>query len=220
MRPTIPIAQSSPVRHRGARRAALLGLAFGVAVGQALLAPTPAAAQSARPSGRRGQWLRFAAGFGSSIVLHEAGHVAAAYAVGGRPSFGFDRGRPTVFSGLDADRTPEKQFIFSTAGLAVQALVDELILEMPHGRGGSFERGVLAGGIATAMFYATIGRNASVSDVTFMSRTSSLSKTEASLIFASIAALHALRISRDERYANFFAMPDGRGRLAFGVRIE
>jgi hypothetical protein len=215
----MPTENPAPARRGGARRSALLGLTLGVAFCQALLATTPAAAQSGRPSGR-GRWLRFAAGFGSSIVLHEAGHVVAAYAVGGRPSFGFDRGRPTVFSGLDADLAPDKQFIFSSAGLAVQALVDELILEMPYGRGGPFERGVLAGGIATALFYATIGRNASVSDVTFMSRTSSLSKTEASLIFASIATLHVLRISRDQRYANFFAMPDARGRLAFGVRIE
>jgi hypothetical protein len=163
---------------------------------------------------------RFVLGFISSILAHEAGHVAASYAVGGHPYFGFDKGRPTVYSGLDANLEPHKQFIFSSAGLTVQTLMDELILDIPHHRGGAFERGLLAGGIATTAFYITLGRNASVSDVTFMARTSSLSKTQVSLIFGAIAASHALRIHYDDHYAHFFAAPTERGGLKVGVMVR
>ncbi len=163
---------------------------------------------------------RFALGFISSILAHEAGHVIASYAVGGHPSFGFDKGRPTVYSGLDADLEPHKQFIFSSAGLTVQTLMDELILDIPHDRGGAFERGLLAGGIATTAFYITIGRNASVSDVTFMARTSSLSKTQVSLIFGAIAASHVIRIHYDDHYAHFFAAPTERGALKVGMVVR
>ncbi|HET7551062.1 MAG TPA: hypothetical protein VFK04_07215 [Gemmatimonadaceae bacterium] len=163
---------------------------------------------------------RFVLGFISSILAHEAGHVAASYAVGGRPSFGFDKGRPTVYSGIDANLEPHKQFIFSSAGLTVQTLMDELILDIPHHRGGAFERGLLAGGIATTAFYITIGRSASVSDVTFMARTSSLSKTQVSLIFGAIAASHVLRIHFDDHYAHFFAAPSERGALKVGMVVK
>jgi hypothetical protein len=163
---------------------------------------------------------RFALGFISSILAHEAGHVIASYAVGGHPYFGFDKGRPTVYSGLDANLEPHKQFIFSSAGLTVQTLMDELILDIPHDRGGAFERGLLAGGIATTAFYITIGRSASVSDVTFMARTSSLSKTQVSLIFGAIAASHVLRIHYDEHYAHFFAAPTERGALKVGMMVR
>ncbi len=163
---------------------------------------------------------RFALGFISSILAHEAGHVIASYAVGGRPSFGFDKGRPTVYSGIDSNLEPRKQFIFSSAGLTVQTLMDELILDIPHARGGAFERGLLAGGIATTAFYITIGRSASVSDVTFMARTSSLSKSQVSLIFGAIAASHVLRIHYDDHYAHFFTAPTERGSLKVGVVVR
>ena len=163
---------------------------------------------------------RFALGFISSILAHEAGHVAASLAVGAHPYFGFDKGRPTVYSGIDANLEPHKQFIFSSAGLTVQTLMDELILDIPHHRGGVFERGLLAGGIATTAFYITIGRNASVSDVTFMSRTSSLSKTQVSLIFGAIAASHVLRIHYDDHYAHFFAAPSEKGALKVGMVVR
>src|SRR5256885_14408897 len=69
--------------------------------------------------------LRFALGFLSSILAHESGHIIASYAVGGRPSFGFDHWRPTIYSGIDSELDPHKQFIFSSAGLTVQTLLDE-----------------------------------------------------------------------------------------------
>ncbi len=163
---------------------------------------------------------RFVLGFISSILAHEAGHVIASYAVGGRPYFGFDKGRPTVYSGIDAGLEPHKQFIFSSAGLTVQTLMDELILDIPHHRGGAFERGLLSGGIATTAFYITIGRSASVSDVTFMARTSSLSKTQVSLIFGAIAASHVIRIHYDDHYAHFFAAPTERGALKVGMVVR
>jgi hypothetical protein len=168
-------------------------------------------------------WGAFAAGFASSILAHEGGHVVAALAMGGRPTFGFDAGRPTVYSGIDASQNPERQFVFSAAGLTVQTLVDELVLDVPHGAGtsaGPFERGVLAGGIATTLFYITLGRTGSVSDVDFMARTSSLSKAQVSVIYGGAAALHVWRITHDHRYAQFFAQPAPRGGMRLGVTID
>lgn len=174
---------------------------------------------SAAPARRR-YWAPFALGFASSILAHEVGHIGTSIALGKHPTFGFDKGRPTVFSGINSYAEPHAQFLFSSMGLNVQSALDEAILDVPHRRGAPFERGVLAGGIATTLFYITIGRNGSVSDVDFMSRTSTLSKGEISLIYGSIAALHVVRISRDGRYANFFARPQRGGGMKVGVRIE
>jgi hypothetical protein len=152
--------------------------------------------------------------------VHEAAHVVTALAVGGRPTFGFDKGRPTVFSGISATNEPRRQFLFASMGLNAQAVLDEAILDVPHDRGAPFERGVLAGGIATALFYVTIGRTASVSDIDYMSRTSSLSKTQLTVLYGGVALLHTARIARDGRYANFFMRPNTGGGLKLGVHID
>jgi len=189
----------------------------------ASLAQDSTRADTAPERGRpRHYWKKFAAGFAASILAHEGAHIVTAYAVGGHPTIGINKGRPTVYSGISAQLDPHKQFLFSSMGLNLQAAMDEAILDVPHHRGAPFERGVLAGGIATALFYVTIGRTASVSDVDFMARTSSLSKTDITLIYGGVAALHAFRIHRDERYADFFVRPDvsaGKG-LRVGVDIQ
>lgn len=164
-------------------------------------------------------WRKLAAGFTTSILAHEAGHIGMSYALGARPTFGFEDSKPTVFSGIDPYKDPHKQFLFSSAGLTVQAIMDEAILDIPHHRGAAFERGILAGGITTAYFYATIGRNARNSDITFMAETSSLSRTEASLIYAGVATIQTIRIARDGHYANFFIRPSTRGGVNLGVAI-
>ncbi|HEX9483698.1 MAG TPA: hypothetical protein VF929_03930, partial [Gemmatimonadaceae bacterium] len=167
-------------------------------------------------------WRDFTAGFAASLLAHESAHIITAYAVGSHPWIGFDKGRPTVYSGLDAVREPRKQFLFSSMGLNVQAALDEGILDAPHERGSAFERGMLASGLATALFYVTIGRTAAVSDVDFMARTSSLSKTDITYIYGGIAALHLFRISRDAHYADFFVRPQpapSTGGLLVGIRV-
>jgi len=174
----------------------------------------------ARARARRSFRTHFALGFVSSILAHEAGHVVAALAVGGHPSFGFNKLRPTIYSGIDASLHPTKQFIFSSAGLTVQSLLDETILDVPHRGGSAFERGLLAGGIGTALFYITLGRNGAVSDVAFMAQSSKLSKDQVSLIFGGIALLHAVRIHGKARYAHFFTAPDDRGGMKVGMRID
>lgn len=159
-----------------------------------------------------------ALGFGLSLLAHESAHVLSSLAMGFHPTVGFDHGRPTIFSGIDSQKYPHKQFIFSASGLTTQAVIDELILDLPHSRGGAIERGILAGGIATTLFYITIGRNGSVSDIAFMARTSKLSKTQLSLIFGGVNAIHALRISRDPAYDHFFVGPADNG-IALGLRF-
>ena len=183
---------------------------------------TPDDTLERRPGRPPHYWRRMAAGFATSILAHEAAHLVTAFAVGGRPTIGLSKGRPTVYSGLDATKQEREQFLFSSMGLNVQALIDEAILDVPHRRGGAFERGVLAGGISTALFYVTVGRTASVSDVDFMARTSSLSKGEITLIYGGVALMHAVRIHYDGHYANFFLRPAPAGEegLRIGVHLE
>lgn len=187
------------------------------AVRQAFTAPDSAAVAA---RARRRFRLHFALGFVASILAHETGHIVASYAEGAHPTFGFDKGRPTIYSGIDAELDPHKQFVFSAAGLTVQSLLDEGILDVPHHRGSAFERGILAGGIGTVLFYITLGRNGRVSDVAYMARTSTLSKTQVSLIYGGVAALHAFRIHRDSHYAHFFAAPAPEGGLHVGMSIR
>jgi hypothetical protein len=142
-------------------------------------------------------WFVFFAGGFTSLGLHETGHIVASFAVGAHPSFGF----------------------------TVQTVLDEAILDIPHPRGSTFERGILFGGLATTAFYITLGRNGSVSDVEYMARTSSLSKWGVSAIYGGIAATQVLRMSFMGAYAHFFAEPlppEGRakyGAFNIGVRL-
>lgn len=142
------------------------------------------------------------------------------YAVGGRPHFGFDRFRPTVYSGINTRISPHKQFLFSVSGLTMQTVIDEAILDIPHTRGSAFERGILGGGLGTTLFYLTIGRWGSVSDVDFIARTHAMTKTQTTLLFGGIATVQTIRIARNPSYANFFArsLPDGS--TAIGVNLK
>jgi len=163
-----------------------------------------------------GYWLRFGSGAATSILIHEAGHIVAAISTGAHPTFGFDKARPTVYSGIDSQRYPRRQFWFSSAGLNIQSVLDEAILDIPHNRGSAFERGLLGGGIGTTIFYLTLGRTGSVSDVDFMSHTGVMTKTQVTMIYGSIALMHTLRIAHNPAYDNFFARPSAHG-LDFGL---
>jgi hypothetical protein len=191
---------------------------FGITGGDSLGSRPRATGGDARAPRRH--WARFALGFATSLAVHEAAHVVASYVEGATPSFGFDKARPTIYSGIDESADPHRQFVFSSAGLTAQTLLDEALLDVPHRRGGSFESGILAGGLATVAFYVTIGRNAPVSDVTRMAATSSLSRTQISLIFGGVSALHAARIHHGGYFATPFATPTEGGRLKVGVWME
>ncbi len=196
---------------------------FGIFAGPCAAQDTRATSDSiVAPMHPPHYWRTVAAGFVTSLLAHESAHFATSLVLGGHPSLGFNKGRPTVYSGFDVIRDRHKQFLFSSMGLNVQAALDEGVLDVPHARGSAFERGVLAGGIGTALFYITIGRTASVSDVDFMARTSSLNKTDITLIYGGIAALQMFRISRDGHYANFFLRPNriGREGLLVGVDVR
>ncbi len=160
----------------------------------------------------------FLAGGVTSLALHETGHIVASYAVGAHPTFGFNKGRPTIYSGINADLNPGKQFIFSSAGLTVQTLLDEAIIDIPHSRGGTFERGILFGGLVTTAFYITLGRSGSVSDVAYMARTSSMNKWGMSAIYGGIAASQVLRMTFMGSYAQFFTEPlPPQGKAKYGA---
>jgi hypothetical protein len=187
-----------------------------------ILIASPARAQSyssrEEAESSDGYWKKFALGAGLSLLAHESAHILTSIALGFHPYIGFDKGRPTVYSGIDSQKYPHKQFLFSAAGLTTQALINEVILDIPHSRGGAIERGILAGGIGTTLFYITIGRNGDVSDIAFMARTSSLSKTQLSLIFGGVSAIHAVRIWRNPAYSHFFVGPTENG-LGIGFQF-
>lgn len=153
-------------------------------------------------------------------MLHEMGHISVALIYGHDPTFGFDKLRPTIYSGINSRLEPHEQFLFSAAGLTVQNLLDEAILDIPHSRGSAFERGLLGGGIGTTLFYLTIGRTGSVSDVDFMARTRALNKLQVTAIFGGVAAIHTFRMSRDPHYANFFARPRDSGGVDVGLNLK
>ena len=151
-------------------------------------------------------------GFGASILAHETAHVLTSLALGSHPYIAFDKGRPTVYSGIDSDKDPHKQFLFSAAGLTTQALINEGILDIPHSRGGAIERGILAGGIGDhSLLHHPRPQRLRERYQPCMARTSSLSKTQLSLIFGGVSAIHAWRIRRDPRYDHFFVRPTGNG---------
>jgi hypothetical protein len=164
-------------------------------------------------------WQKLTLGAVTSILLHESAHVAVAFAIGAGPHFGFDKLRPTVYSGIDSHLEPHKQYLFSVAGLTMQSVIDEAILDIPHHRGSAFERGLLAGGIGTTLFYLTIGRRGSVSDIEYIARMHGMTRTQSTLVFGSVAALHTIRIARDPHYANFFARPRVDGGMDVGINI-
>lgn len=164
-------------------------------------------------------WRDVTLGAVTSILAHEGGHIATSFALGSHPTFGFNEFRPTVYSNLNIDSEPRRQFVFSSAGLNVQSLMDEAILDIPHARGSAFERGLLGGGIGTTIFYLTIGRRGAVSDVDFMARTHVMSITQVTMLYGAIAAMHVYRISRDGHYANFFARPTSGSGMDVGVSV-
>ncbi|HEY2824592.1 MAG TPA: hypothetical protein VGI83_03515 [Gemmatimonadales bacterium] len=165
---------------------------------------------------------KFAAGFATSLAAHESAHVLTALAVGGHPSFGFNQFRPVIHSGIDTAAHPSRQVAFSAAGMTMQLVLDEIILDAPHGpgRAGAFEKGMLASGIGTVIFYFTIGRDASVSDVSQMAVNSGASKWTLTAMFGSVAVLDAVRVVTRQRYAHFFTAPTSDGRVAAGVGLE
>ena len=164
-------------------------------------------------------WQKLTLGAVTSILLHESAHIAVAFAIGAGPHFGFDKLRPTVYSGIDSHQEPHKQYLFSVAGLTMQSVIDEAILDIPHHRGSAFERGLLAGGIGTTLFYLTIGRRGSVSDIEYIARMHGMTRAQSTLVFGSVAALHTIRIARDPHYANFFARPRVNGGMDVGFNI-
>lgn len=194
-------------------------LAMMVALGACFAASAASAeAQTAsgplwRPGDGRRAWPKLALGFATSIAAHEAAHFATALALGARPYVGVTKGRPTVYSGIDPDLEPDKQAAFSGAGLIAQMLIDEALLDVPGATRSTYARGVLAGGIATSLFYITLGRNGAVSDVELTARYSSLSKDQVTLVLGGVALMHAARLSLRGRELQVAALPGREGTL-------
>lgn len=187
-------------------------------LGLALLALLATRAPAQQPDSARSHPRRaWVAGAVASYLAHEAGHVVSSYALGATPRFRFDRGRPTVFSGLSIEEDAHKQLVFSSMGLVVQAVLDEAILDLPGAKDSPFARGMLASGLGTVLFYVTAGRNGAVSDIALISRTSGLTKGQVSLIAGGVAALHAVRFAHARGLGALFVLPSADGRLRVGL---
>jgi hypothetical protein len=195
-------------------------LAAGIALGVLLSAGTAAGQDTAQAP--HFSVARFTAGVLASLAVHESAHVLTSLAMGGHPSFGFNQARPVIHSGINVALHPDRQFAFSAAGMTTQLILDEVILDGPHddNPAGEFEKGVLASGMGTVLFYFTVGRNASVSDVQQMSQTTGISKWTLTAMFGSVATLDFVRVLTRQRYAHFFAAPEAGGRVAAGMAVE
>ena len=190
------------------------GRSFSLLAALLVLGATSAGAQGADgPLFARRDWRRVALGFAASIAAHESAHIAPAYMVGARPTFGMTKGRPTVYSGIDPRVDPDKQVAFSSAGLIVQSLLDEALLDVPGATRSPFARGVILGGVSTGLFYVTLGRNGAVSDVELTARYSALSKDQVTLVLGGVALMHAARLSLRGRELHVAALPGRGGRL-------
>ena len=75
-----------------------------------------------------------------------------------------------------------------------------------------------AGGIGTTLFYLTIGRRGSVSDIEYIARMHGMTRAQSTLVFGGVAAMHTIRIARDPHYANFFARPRVGGGMDVGIQ--
>jgi hypothetical protein len=184
--------------------------------------PNSAVVRSPEATHRSFSWPTFAAGVATSLLAHEAAHFTASILVGATPGLRFDSWRPVVESGIDEVRHPAKQFVFSSGGMTVQLLLNEILLDVPHGRGpaGEFARGILAGGVGTVLFYFTAGRSSQIGDVWHMAQTSGLSTWTLTAIFGGVAATQVVRIVLRDRYTPFFAFPGPAGELNVGVRFR
>src|SRR5438128_783140 len=76
---------------------------------------------SLEPADTDNYWGTFALGAATSLLAHESAHILTSLALGFHPFVALDHGRPTVFSGIDSQKYPHKQFLFSAAGLTTQA---------------------------------------------------------------------------------------------------
>lgn len=207
-------------RRRASAPFLLIASAGVIALSPSLSAQaTVPAARSDRPV--RFSWPTFATGVVTSILAHELTHVAVALAVGGRPSLGFDQGRPVIHSGIGPNQST-KAFAFSASGMSMQLVIDEVLLNWPRSGGiaRELERGLLAGGVGTVAFYLTLGRSARVGDLQQMVTHSGLSAWGVTAIFGGVAASEVVRMALKQRYAHFFAGPARGGRVVVGAAVE
>ena len=80
-----------------------VGFVVGLAARPAVRPARKPATPSCSPAN---YWQKLTLGAVTSILLHESAHIAVAFAVGPGPYFGFDKLRPTVYSGIDSHLEP------------------------------------------------------------------------------------------------------------------
>ena len=139
-------------------------------------------------------WEKFALGFASGIVAHEAGHVFVATTKGYSVSHD---GLSLVYPG--AKLTPAAQLQLASAGFQTQWVLSEFVLRDRNGHEnikppGDFGAGVVCSYLGVSFAYLTFLKNQYQGDVYGMSQASGYSRDRISLMLAVPAVLDTWRL--------------------------
>ena len=139
-------------------------------------------------------WEKFALGFASGIVAHEAGHVFVATTKGYSVSHD---GLSLVYPG--AKLTPAAQLQLASAGFQTQWALSEFVLRDGNGHEhvrppGDFGAGVVCSYLGVSFAYLTFLKNQYQGDVYGMSQASGYSRDRISLMLAVPAVLDTWRL--------------------------
>jgi hypothetical protein len=139
-------------------------------------------------------WEKFALGFASGIVAHEAGHVFVATTKGYSVSHD---GLSLVYSG--AKLTPAAQLQLASAGFQTQWVLSEFVLRDRNGDEhikppGDFGAGVVCSYLGVSFAYLTFLKNQYQGDVYGMSQATGYSRDRISLMLAVPAVLDTWRL--------------------------
>ncbi|OIR18150.1 hypothetical protein GALL_14770 [mine drainage metagenome] len=139
-------------------------------------------------------WEKFALGFVSGIVAHEAGHVFVATTKGYSVSHD---GLSLVYPG--AKLTPAAQLQLASAGFQTQWALSEFVLRERNGDEhikppGDFGAGVVCSYLGVSFAYLTFLKNQYQGDVYGMSQASGYSRDRISLMLAVPAVLDTWRL--------------------------
>lgn len=142
----------------------------------------------------RPEWERFALGFASGVIAHEAGHYLVATSKGYKVSH---EGLSIVYPG--ANFTDSDHLKVASAGFQTQWLLTELILRDRNGKEmkeppGNFGAGIVCAHLGITLAYMTVLRNHKLGDIAGMAEATGRSNNQIALALAIPGGLDAWRL--------------------------
>jgi len=142
----------------------------------------------------RPEWERFALGFVSGVLAHEAGHYLVATSKGYKVSHD---GFSIVYPG--AVFTDPDHLQVASAGFQTQWLVSELVFRNSNGREmkappGNFGAGVVCAHLAITFAYLTVLKDHKQGDIAGMAQATGRSNNQLALVMAIPGVLDAWRL--------------------------